>query len=101
MNQKQIQQMMKKAQKMQNDVKSLQQELAAAEYSETVGGGAVEIVMNGAKQIKSVNIKEEVIDPEDKEMLEELIMLAVNTVIAKIDKEADDKVGSITGGLPF
>ncbi len=101
MNQKQIQQMMKQAQKMQNDVKSLQDELAATEYTETVGGGAVEIVMNGGKEIKAVNIKEEVIDPEDKEMLEELIMLAVNNVIAKIDQEADSKVGAITGGLPF
>lgn len=101
MNQKQIQQMMKQAQKMQNDVKSLQEELAATEYSETVGGGAVEIVMDGSKTVKSVNIKEEVIDADDKEMLEELVMLAVNNVIAKIDKEADDKVGAITGGLPF
>lgn len=101
MNQKQIQQMMKQAQKMQSDVKNLQNELAATEYTETVGGGAVEIVMDGGKTIKSVNIKEEVIDPDDKEMLEELVMLAVNNVIAKIDKEADEKVGSITGGLPF
>ncbi len=101
MNQKQIQQMMKQAQKMQNDVKSLQEELAAKEYTETVGGGAVEVVMNGNKVISSINIKEEVIDPEDKEMLEELIMLAVNTVITKIDQEADEKVGSITGGLSF
>ncbi|WOO88102.1 YbaB/EbfC family nucleoid-associated protein [Mollicutes bacterium LVI A0039] len=101
MNQKQIQQMMKQAQKMQNDVKSLQEELAATEYTETVGGGAVEIVMNGSKTVKSISIKEEVIDPEDKEMLEELVMLAVNNVIAKIDAEADSKVGAITGGLPF
>lgn len=101
MNQKQIQQMMKQAQKMQTDVKKLQEDLASTDYTETVGGGAVEIVMNGSKVIKSVNIKEEVIDADDKEMLEELIMLAVNNVIAKIDKEADEKVGSITGGLPF
>ncbi len=101
MNQKQIQQMMKQAQKMQNDVKSLQEELAATEYSEPVGGGAVEIVMDGSKTVKSVNIKEEVIDADDKEMLEELVMLAVNNVIAKIDQEADSKVGAITGRLPF
>ncbi len=101
MNQKQIQQMMKQAQKMQNDVKKLQDELSTKEYSETVGGGAIEIVMDGSKNVKSVNLKEDVIDPDDKEMLEELIMLAVNNVIAKIDAEADEKVGSITGGLPF
>ncbi len=101
MNQKQIQQMMKQAQKMQNDVQKLQEEIKAKEYTETVGGGAIEIVMDGSKQLKSINIKEEVIDPDDKEMLEELIMLAVNNIIVKIDKEADEKVGAITGGLPF
>ncbi len=101
MNQKQIQQMMKQAQKMQNDVKNLQDELASKEYTETVGGGAVEITMNGSKVMKAITIKEDVIDADDKDMLEELIMLAVNNVIEKIEKEADEKVGTITGGLPF
>lgn len=101
MNQKQIQQMMKQAQKVQKDVKNLQDDLAKTEYAETVGGGAVEIVMDGTKTVKSISLKEEVIDADDKEMLEELIMLAVNNVIKKVDKDADEKVGSITGGLPF
>ncbi len=101
MNIKQIQQMMKQAQKMQSDLKSIQEELEQKEYQVSSGGGAVEVKMTGDKKLVSINIKEEVIDPDDKEMLEDMIALAINNAIDEITKESEEKLGSVTGGLPF
>lgn len=101
MNQAQLQKMMKQAQQMQKQVENAQSELAAKEYSATAGGGAVEITMTGAKEVLKVNIKQEVIDPEDKEMLEEMVAIAITTVLKDIETEQESALGSITGGLPF
>lgn len=101
MNPKQIQQMMKQAQKMQSDLKSIQSELEKKEYETATGGGAVTVKMNGAKKLLAVNIKEDIIDPDDKEMLEEMIMLAINNVLEEITAESEKEMNSVTGGLPF
>lgn len=80
-----MQQLMRQAQKMQQDMQKARAELDAREFTSSVGGGMVELTMFGNKTVKSLVIKPEVIDPDDKEMLEDLIVSAFNDVIAKID----------------
>ncbi len=90
--------MMKQAQKMQEDMTALQAELEVTEYTATVGGGAVTATVTGKKQLKALSIKPEVVDPEDVEMLEDLVMSAVNESIRKAEADAEEKMGKITGG---
>ena len=92
-------QMVRKAQKMQEDIGKIQEELAVKEFTKQVGGGAIELVMTGDKQLKSVTIKPEVVDPEDIEMLEDLIAAAVNSAVAAVDKESEEEMAKMTGGL--
>lgn len=92
-------QMIRQAQKMQEDMAAFQTEFEEKEFKASVGGGAVEIVMSGKKEVKSVSIKPEVVDPEDVEMLEDLIAGAVNEVIATIEAESNDGMSKITGGI--
>ena len=101
MNPKQLQKMMQQAQKMQADVQKAQSEIEAKEFTNTAGGGAIELVMTGDKKIVSLNIKEEVIDPEDKEMLEGMIVSLINQTIDQIDNETQETLGAFTKGLPF
>ena len=91
--------MVKQAQKMQEDMAKLQEELAATEYTATVGGGAVEVVVTGSKEVKALTIQPEVVDPEDIEMLQDLVISAVNEGIRKADADAEQKMGQITGGM--
>ena len=91
--------MMKQAQKMQEDMTALQAELETTEYEATVGGGAVTAVVTGKKELKSLSIKPEVVDPEDIEMLEDLIISAVNESIRKAEADSEEKMGKITGGM--
>lgn len=91
--------MVKQAQKMQEDMAKLQEELAVTEYTATVGGGAVEVVVTGSKEVKSLTIQPEVVDPEDIEMLQDLVISAVNEGIRKADADAEQKMGQITGGM--
>lgn len=90
--------MMKQAQKMQEDMAALQAELEVTEYTATVGGGAVTATVTGKKQLKTLTIKPEVVDPEDVEMLEDLVMSAVNESIRKAEADAEERMGKITGG---
>ena len=92
-------QVIRQAQKMQEDMAAFQEEFAAREFKATVGGGAVEITMNGAKEVLGIKISPEVIDPEDPEMLEDLIASAVNEVIKNIETENTVAMGKITGGM--
>ncbi len=92
--------MMKQVQKMQEDMQKAQQELEAKEYSASVGGGAVEITMTGKKTVSSVTIKPEVVDPDDIEMLQDLISAAINEVISKIEEDSSETMGQITGSMP-
>lgn len=91
--------LLKQAQKMQKQMEETQKELETAEFESSVGGGAVTIKVNGKKEILSVNIKEEVVDPDDVEMLQDLIMSAVNEALKKADEATSDKMGKLTGGM--
>lgn len=92
-------QMIKQAQKMQDQITVLQEDIEGRDFSATVGGGAVEVVLTGKKTIKSLNIKPEAVDPEDVEMLQDLIISAVNEGIAKIEETTEDEMSKITGGV--
>ena len=92
-------QMLKQAQKMQADMAALQEDLEQREYTAVSGGGLVEVTVDGKHFIKSVKIKPEAIDPEDSEMLEDLITVAVNEAIGNAVKDSETEMGAITGGL--
>lgn len=92
-------QMVKKAQKMQEDITRVQEELEAKEFTKQVGGGAMELVMTGDKKLKSVTLKPEVVDPEDIEMLQDLIISGVNEIIAEIEAYSTEEMSKVTGGV--
>lgn len=94
-----MQGMMKKVQKIQKDMKKMQDELKVRTVEATVGGGTLTIVMNGEKTVESVTIDPSVIDPEDKEMLEDLIVAAVNEAGKKVDDMMAQEMSKITGGM--
>ena len=94
-----MQGMMKKVQKMHKDMKKMQDELKVRTVEATVGGGTLTIVMNGEKTVESVTIDPSVIDPEDKEMLEDLIVAAVNEAGKKVDDMMAQEMSKITGGM--
>jgi DNA-binding YbaB/EbfC family protein len=91
--------MMKQVQKMQQDMAKLQSELEEKEVEATAGGGAVTVTANGKKTILSVKIDPEVIDEDDIEMLEDLIMAAVNEALVKAEEMVNAEMGKITGGI--
>lgn len=91
--------MIKQAQKMQQNMMKMQEELEQTDFEASSGGGAVSVKMSGKKELLSVNIKPEAVDPDDVEMLEDLILTAVNDVIKKVDDANAAKMNSITGGL--
>lgn len=92
-----IQQLMRQAQKMQEDMNRAKQELEESEFSSSVGGGMVEVVMKGDKTMKSIKIKEEVVDPDDVEMLEDLVVSAVNDCLGQIARKEKEMMPSIPG----
>lgn len=91
--------MIKQAQKMQEDMKVIQEQLDEKEYTVGVGGGAVELTMNGKREMTAVKIKPEVVDPDDVEMLEDLIISGVNEIIRKIEDESSAEMEKVTGGM--
>ena len=91
--------LMRKAQKMQEDLAAKQAELEEREFTATSGGGVVEVVMNGKKELKALNIKPEIVDPDDIEMMEDVIMAAVNEVIRQVEDTTNSELGKITGSL--
>lgn len=97
-----MQSMLKQAQKMQEDMAAKQEELEAAEYEISAGGGVVGVKINGKKEILSVRISPEVVDPDDVETLEDLIVAAVNEAIKKVESISSAEMQKITGsmGLP-
>ncbi|MDU4959539.1 MAG: YbaB/EbfC family nucleoid-associated protein [Sporomusaceae bacterium] len=92
-------QMMKKVQKLQAEMAKTQEELKQRTLEATAGGGAVKVVINGEKQLQSVKIDPGAVDPEDVEMLEDLIMAAVNEAIKKVDDMTSQEMGKLTSGL--
>ena len=91
--------MMKQAQKMQQDMLKMQEELERQEFEGTAGGGAVVVTLTGKKELTKVTLKPEIVDPDDVEMLEDLILVAVNEGLKKVDESSQAKLGKLTGGL--
>ncbi|MCI5752929.1 MAG: YbaB/EbfC family nucleoid-associated protein [Oscillospiraceae bacterium] len=93
--------MIKQAQKMQEQITTLQDDIEKREFSAQSGGGAVSVTMSGAKQMLSLSIKPEAVDPDDVEMLQDLIISAVNECINTINSTSETEMGAITGGVSF
>jgi nucleoid-associated protein EbfC len=91
--------MMKQVQKMQKDMAKLQGELEEKEVEVTAGGGAVKVVANGKKELVAIEIDKDVVDPDDVEMLQDLVLAATNEALRKAEKMVSDEMQKITGGL--
>jgi len=96
-----MQGMIKQAQKMQEQITSVQEEIENENFTATTGGGVVEITMNGRKQVQSLTIKPEVVDKDDIETLQDLIISAVNECVKQIEETSETKMGAVTGGVSF
>ncbi len=92
-------QMMKQVKKMQEQMKKAQEELGGKMVEGTAGGGVVTVTVNGHKKLVNVNIKPEAVDPEDVEMLQDLVLAAVNDALTKADELANQDMGKFTGGM--
>ncbi len=93
------QQMLKQVQKMQDDMAALQADLDEREYTAKSGGGLIEVTVNGKHEVKSLHISPDAIDPDDMEMLEDLVIVAVNEAISTAAKTAEEEMGALTGSL--
>ena len=92
-----LNQLMKQAQKMQEDMQKAKEELDEREFSAKSGGGMVEITMLGNKHVKKVSIKKEIVDPDDVEMLEDLVFAAVNDCVSQIEKVEEENSPRVPG----
>ena len=90
---------LKQAQKMQENMQKMQAELEAKEIESSVGGGAVTVKVNGKKELIDINIKPEVVDPDDIEMLQDLVISAVNEALRKVDDAQSSQMSKMTGGM--
>jgi DNA-binding YbaB/EbfC family protein len=93
--------LMKQAQKMQQELLRIQEELATRTVEASSGGGMVTVVINGRLELTSIKIEKDVVDPNDIEMLQDLILAAVNEGIAKAQEMTKDEMAKVTGGLPI
>ena len=91
--------LMKQAQKMQRQMEEMQKELETKTVEATAGGEAVKVVVNGRKEVVEIELKPEVVDPEDIEMLQDLVMAAINEGLRKADEMVNSQMSTITGGL--
>ena len=91
--------MMKKVLKMQQEMARTQQEIEEKEFSSTAGGGVIEAVVNGKKEVVKIKIDEDVVDPEDTEMLEDLVVAAINDALKKADEYSQKEMGKLTGNI--
>ncbi len=94
-----LQQLARQAQKMQDDMATATEELNAKEYEATAGGNAVKVVVTGQMEVKSIEIEPEVVDPDDVEMLSDLVMAAVNEALRAASKDKEETMDKISGGL--
>lgn len=94
-----MQQMMKQAQKMQQDMARVQEELGESEYTAQAGGGVVKATVYGRKEVKSVEIDPVCVDPDDVEMLQDLIAAAINEALRMADEQMNEQMSRITGGM--
>ena len=91
--------LMKQAQRIQRQIEEAQKELEEKEVTATAGGGAVEVTVSGKHDVTKIKLSEEVVDPDDIEMLEDLIMAATNEAFRKLDEESQSSMAKITGGM--
>lgn len=91
--------LMKQAQKMQRQMEEQAKEMEAKEFTATAGGGAVEATVSGTKKLLKIKLDEEVVDPEDVEMLEDLIVAAINEALDKVEAETSSAMSKLTGGM--
>ena len=91
--------MIRQAQKMQQEMLKAQEEIEQTEFDATSGGGAVAVKMSGKKELTEILIKPEACDPDDVEMLQDLILTAINDVLTKVDEANNAKMSKLTGGL--
>lgn len=94
-----MQNMLRQAQKMQENIEAKKAELEEKEYVVTSGGGMVEITLKGNHEVKSIGLNPEVVDPEDVEMLEDMLVAAFNEAVRQIDEESEREMEKVTGGL--
>ena len=91
--------LMKQAQRMQRQMEETTKELEEKEYTAAAGGGAVTVTVSGKKEVVSIKLSEEVVDPDDIEMLQDLIVAATNEAFRKLDEESQSSMAQITGGM--
>ena len=91
--------LMKQAQRMQRQMEEQQKELESKEFTATAGGGAVEVTVSGKREVLKVKLAEEVVDPDDIEMLEDLIMAATNEALRAMETDSQNQMAKLTGGL--
>lgn len=91
--------LIKQAQKFQKQMEDMQKELETKTFEASVGGGAVNAIVNGKRQLLEVQIKPEVVDPDDVEMLQDLILTAVNEALKKAEDDTNNSMGKLTGGM--
>ena len=91
--------MMKQAQKLQNKMLKMQEELAGKTVEASSGGGMVNVVANGRQQLVDIRIEKEVVDPDDVEMLQDLVLAAVNDALDKAQEMVSSEMGKLTGGM--
>ena len=91
--------MIRQAQKMQDEITTLQEDIENREFSATSGGGAVSVVVTGKKTIKSLTINKDVVDPEDVEMLQDLVISAINEAVNQVESTTETEMSKITGGV--
>lgn len=94
-----MQSMIRQAQKMQEDIEAKKAELEEKEYVVTSGGGMVEITLKGNHEVESIGLNPEVVDPDDVEMLEDMLVAAFNEAVRQIDEESERELEKVTGGL--
>ena len=94
-----LQQLARQAQKMQEQMEQITTELEAKEYTAAAGGGAVSATVTGKMEVRNIDIKPEVIDPDDAEMLGDLVAAAVNEALRAAANEKEEKLGAISGGM--
>lgn len=93
--------MLRQANKMQQEMKNAQDKLESQEFEISSGGGAVKVVITGSNEIKSVQISKDIIDPDDQEMLQDVIAVAINEALTKVKEESDKITSKITNGMNF
>lgn len=94
-------QMVKQAQKMQEDIQEVQDRLEQTEFTETAGGGMVELTMTGGRVLKAIKLNPEIVDPDDIEGLQDVIVAGVNAILSKVDEESAKEMEKVTGGVSF